>query len=133
MVRPKTVQPAGAPKPALGPPTAVSAEPAFIASGPLRRTPPQRDDRPRRWLAIGLAGMVYVVGAAGLWSMYSTFAEQPASSLRPAGGIETMPPIEETIDVRDARLDGPIRPRFKPDLSNGTEEEVASSGAQKRI
>lgn len=89
----------------------------------------QRDRRSRRWLAIGLASTVYVAGAAGLWSMYRTFEEPASPSVTPAGDRETLSPLDETIDLRDASLgDDLFRPVLKPDVER--EEDVANSDLQ---
>ncbi|MEZ5934710.1 MAG: hypothetical protein R3F54_22780 [Alphaproteobacteria bacterium] len=73
-----------------------------------------RSDEPgagsRRWLALGLAGMVYAVGVMGLWSMVETFQETGTKELTPAGGHEVLPPVDDTVDVRDARLHGLANP-----------------------
>ena len=73
--------------------------------------------------------MVYVVGIAGLWSMVRGFGETGAAPLTPAGSDQVMPPIDEAIDIRDALLDGPFVPKFKPALPP---DDVASSGLQKQ-
>jgi hypothetical protein len=68
----------------------------------------------KRWLAVALAASIYIFGLAGLWSMVQSFDEAVLLPVTPAGDEQTVPPIEETIDVRDARLDGFIRPAFRP-------------------
>ncbi|MEM7041573.1 MAG: hypothetical protein AAF543_02055 [Pseudomonadota bacterium] len=86
----------------------------------------------RRWLALGLAGMVYVVGISGLWAMVRTFDETAGAPLTPAGSEKVLPPIEESIDIRDAQLlDGPFIPKFKPELSPEAGGDVASVDLQK--
>jgi hypothetical protein len=69
----------------------------------------------KRWLALALAGMTYVVGAAGLWSMMQDFDDAMLLPITPAGDERAVPPLDETIDVRDAGLDGLIRPKPRPD------------------
>ena len=95
-------------------------------------------ERPRRWLAFCLAGTVYAVGIAGLWSMYRSFDEGAASPLMPAGDSTTLPALNDTIDIRDAHLNGPVRPalrphELKPDAPDELEEDVAASDLRKRI
>jgi hypothetical protein len=93
-------------------------QPMAGAGGVPRPSPWIEDNRPsKRWLAFGLVGMVYVVGLVGLWSMIETFREASPQQITPAGGDETMPPLDESIDVRDARLNGPPIPDFKPQVS----------------
>ena len=61
-------------------------------------------ERSKRWLALGLAGAVYVMGIAGLWSIYRTFDEVATSPLTPARGTEPNAPSSEPTDLRDAEL-----------------------------
>jgi len=91
-------------------------------------TPSSIADRtPRRWLALALAGMIYFVGLAGLWSMMQSFDNASLLPVTPAGDEQSVPPIEETIDVRDANLDVIIRPKLRPnDLRSPS--DVATSG-----
>ena len=95
-----------------------------------------RSDEPhagaKRWLALGLAGMVYVTGAAGLWSMVQMFDDTSHPPMTPADDIKGLPPLDSQVDLQDARLDGPIIPRFRPDLDTGDGEDVATSDLQKK-
>ena len=61
-------------------------------------------ERSKRWLALGLAGAVYVMGIAGLWSIYQTFDDVATSRLTPARGTEPNAPLSEPTDLRDAEL-----------------------------
>lgn len=100
------------------------------------RSDHRRDHRkPKRWLALGLAFTVYATGIAGLWSMVSSFDGMTAPTLSPAGnkGTKTLPPVERVIDLRDARLDGPIIPRLRPDGLIAPNDELATSEFQKKI
>ena len=136
-------------KPKAGRPLEAAPEPAMPTMAPRRRTAPVHasgttptmpmsvrgpDQESRRWLALGLAGMVYVVGITGLWSMVRAFDETGAAPLTPAVGEKALPlpPIDEAIDIRDAQLDGPFVPTFKPDLTIENDQDVAGSGLQKR-
>lgn len=71
----------------------------------------------KRWLILGLFAGAYLFGIAGLWSIYQSFDGPEATSLSPTANPEPAPlaPIEEEIDLRDALLHGPIRPKFRPD------------------
>lgn len=108
--------------------------PNFVDAGPEASTSSlETDGRPKRWLALGLAGMVYVVGIVGLWSMVRTFDQPSPLSLTPAGDEEILPPLDDRIDVRDAALDGPIRPEFRPEVDSGISDDIAASDLQKKI
>lgn len=110
IVRPKPTKPAG------------PASPARDKTIRARRASPHDDGLPaaelstpggtpsRRWLAIGLACMVYVVGVAGLWSMIESFETTEPQRLTPAEGTRMLPPLDETIDVRDIGQDDPPAP-----------------------
>lgn len=99
---------------------ATAAEPPFT-----------QDVGPRRWLALAFAGMIYIVGLAGLWSMMQSFDNAALLPVTPAGDEQPVPPIEETIDVRDASLDGILRPQFRPnDLRKPS--DLATSNLQDR-
>lgn len=80
---------------------------------------------------MGLVGMIYLAGIAGLWSMIGTFEDTAPGAFTPAGVNETLPPINETIDVRDAHLDDPFVPTFRPIIPS--DSEVAASSFQKQI
>lgn len=86
----------------------------------------------KRRVALALAGVIYLIGIAGLWSMVQTFDDVttlPATPANDDGAI--LPPFNETIDLRDAKLDGFIRPKFRPDdLRNSG--DVARSNLQGR-
>ncbi len=86
----------------------------------------------RRWLAAALMLPVYVAGAAGLWSTYRSF-ETPVASLQPTPArnveVPTLPPIDDEIELRDALLDGPIRPKLRPAI----DEDLAASDHQRPI
>jgi hypothetical protein len=71
------------------------------------RPAPASSSADRRWLALGLAGMVYVVGVTGLWSMLETFRETAPRQITPARGTDMLPPVDDTADVRDALLQSP--------------------------
>ncbi|MDH3659214.1 MAG: hypothetical protein OEU92_04150 [Alphaproteobacteria bacterium] len=90
-------------------------------------------DRSRRWLALGLAGMVYVIGIAGLWSMVQSFEPTAPLPLTPAGDDRALPPLDDRIDVRDARLDELIRPEFRPENQVEEGDDVAQTDLQKKI
>ena len=64
----------------------------------------QAPERSKRWLALGLAGAVYVMGIAGLWSIYRTFDEVATLPLTPARNTEPNTPSSEPTDLRDAEL-----------------------------
>lgn len=92
------------------------------------------DHQRKRRFALALAGLVYVVGIAGLWSMAQNFEDAWALPVTPAGDEgPVMPPLDTTIELRDARLDGFIRPKFKPDDLRKTGGDIANSGFQKKI
>ncbi|MGI9421051.1 MAG: hypothetical protein ACR2RA_24770 [Geminicoccaceae bacterium] len=134
VVRPK------APRPAMAAPEARQlrarkpGKPAIAAGDPSDQADtPATDVQHRRWLALAMAGMVYVVGIAGLWSMYQTFEQPDPPALTPAGDSTPLPPLEKTIDVRDALLEDDVfRPKFKPDINSGTDKDVAGSDLQIR-
>lgn len=131
VVRPKTTPAEPSVRKAASPQSAAAlVKPGYGRNVMSPSAPEMRVDvRSRRWLAIGLAGTVYIAGAAGLWSMYRTFEGPSSPSLTPAGDRETLPPLDETIDVRDALLDDDVfRPVFKPDFE--AEEDVANSDLQ---
>ncbi len=88
--------------------------------------------RPRSWLVLGLVGMVYLVGIAGLWSMLRAFDDSAASTFTPAGDERTLPPLDESIEVRDAFLDDPVVPKFRPHAVVGISKNVAVSDLQKK-
>jgi hypothetical protein len=90
---------------------------------------PDSQATPKRWLALALAGMTYVIGLAGLWSMVQGFEEAALLPVTPAGDERTVPPLDETIDVRDAGLDGLILPQPRPDDLN-VPSDVADSNLQ---
>lgn len=80
-------------------------DPAFIHGRRLHAMPAdQAEKRSKRWFALGLAGMVYVMGIAGLWSIYRTFGDVTISPLTPAGSAEPSAPLNEPVDLRDAEL-----------------------------
>jgi hypothetical protein len=87
--------------------------------------------RPKHWMALCLIGTVYVFGISGLWSDYQSFDTATHVIITPSGHGDTVAPItpiEEEIDLRDALLDGPFRPKFRPQV-----EELADSGLQQPI
>lgn len=99
-------------------------EPSAASTSGVERTS-------KRWLALALAGMTYVIGLAGLWSMVQGFEDAMLLPVTPAGDEQTVPPLDGTIDVRDASLDGLIRPKSRPnDL--GIPSNVAESNLQNR-
>lgn len=108
--------------------------PAFIARG-LPAAAPARDSgfRSKSWLVIGLVGMVYLVGIAGLWSMVRTFDDAAPSTFTPATDEGTLPPLDDTVDVRDAHLDAPFMPQFRPQAPFDIGRDVAGSGFQNQI
>lgn len=94
------------------------ASPDVIRGGAMNMTlEPEEDRRSRRTLALFLAGLVYLAGVAGVWSIYQTFDQRDQPSLAPAVDEATIPPpIDDTIDVRDPLEDEElIRPDLKPD------------------
>ncbi|MEM9628232.1 MAG: hypothetical protein AAGA21_18515 [Pseudomonadota bacterium] len=95
--------------------------------------PADHEVRSRSWLALGLVGMVYVTGAAGLWSMVQAFEEDAPSTVVPVDDEGVMPMLDETIDVRDALLDKPFTPKLRPTNPLDVETDVASSGMRDQI
>lgn len=131
VVRPKASRPTEAEPKGQEPKRRRTSNPAFVTSGPLRVNPvPESDSHPRHWLVLGLVGMVYVVGIAGLWSMVQSFDETASTPLTPAGSNDILSPVDEVIDLRDARLDGPIIPQFRPSGPIGPGDDVAASDLQ---
>lgn len=98
----------------------------------LARSPEYRSVS-KRWFALGLAGMVYVTGIAGLWSMVQTFDGPGSPAITPADGNNDLPPLDQQVDMQDARLDGPFIPRFRPEIRSGDDADVANSLFQKKI
>lgn len=133
-IRPKNRPPEddlSAPEPAWR----TSVHPVFVNSGPLATAVRLEDDGwSRRFLALGLAGIIYVIGIAGLWSMVQTFDQTTSPPLTPAGDRKAMPPLEGAIDLRDARLDEDrLVPKAKPEGAGSADEDIADSDLQKRI
>ena len=105
---------------------------SHLEAGSLAPSPEHRAGG-RRWLAFCLAGMVYVTGIAGLWSMVQRFDGAGSPSITPADSDKSLPPLDHQVDIQDARLDGPIIPRFRPEVRPGDGEDVANSDLQKKI
>ena len=133
-VRPKLPEPARAnlsPRASNRRPTVRSHTfSSMPAAGPAEA---EGSRRSKRLLALGLAGMAYLIGIVGLWSMVQSFNGNTSPSLTPAGDRTTPPPIDRSIDLRDAHLnDGIIRPTFRPDvILNG--DDVAMSDIHDKI
>lgn len=98
----------------------------------LARSPEYRSVS-KRWFALGLAGMVYVTGIAGLWSMVQAFDGPGSPAITPADGNNNLPPLDHQVDMQDARLDGPFIPRFRPEIRSGDDADIANSDFQKKI
>ena len=98
-------------------------------SAPSQAQTPEGGRTSKRWLALALAGMTYIVGFAGLWSMVQGFDDAALLPVTPAGDERSVPPLDETIDVRDAGLDDLVHPRSRPvDLQ--IPSDVAGSNLQ---
>lgn len=129
-------------RPKMPEPVAVSAPRTRLRPGNRRSTAsvthglpaftPQDDgnSRPRRWLVAGLVGMVYLVGIAGLWSMMQTFDDGGPATFTPAGDEDSLPPLDDSIEVRDAHLDDPFVPAFRPDPVYGIGRTIAASNLE---
>jgi len=128
VVRTKARQPIDKGRSAPGPRT--RRRPGFVAGGAVAS---ENDPGFKRWFVLGLIGVVYITGFAGLWSMVQTFEDARPSSIVPTDGKGNLPPLDELIDVRDAYLGEPIIPEFRPEFLLGAGEDIANSGFQKRI
>ena len=95
-------------------------------------TPGDGDVRSRSWFAVGLVGMVYVIGIAGLWSMVQAFDKKADPTVTPAGDSTTLPPLDESIDVRDAGIDQFFVPNFRPIAPTDTGRDVAASSLREQ-
>ncbi|MGI9486017.1 MAG: hypothetical protein ACR2RF_09100 [Geminicoccaceae bacterium] len=86
------------------------------------------------WLALGLASMVFV-GFVGLWSTALIFEDDAFSTPMSVSDSETLPlpPLDDTIDVRDAHLDDAIVPELRPEAPFDTNRNIAASSLQKQI
>lgn len=104
-IRPKTSEPDQGRAQPPGLKAADIVEPRFIHDRHLGAMVADQDQgRSKRWLALGLAGAVYVMGIAGLWSIYRTFDEMTNLPLTPARSIEPNAPSREPTDLQDAEL-----------------------------
>ncbi len=106
--------------------------PAFIEGGPA--TPPihESDGRSKRWLALGLAGLIYAVGFAGIWSMTARFEPRLPSSITPAGDEGILPPLDDAVDVRDARSKSLILPERRPATDGAAGTEITASNLHRK-
>ena len=69
---------------------------------------------PRRWIALGLSGMIYAVGIAGLVSMVMALQDTMNAASQTASSELALPPIDDMVDMFEFHRDGPFIPRFKP-------------------
>jgi len=107
-------------------------EECFLNAGNSSSSRMAKDRRVKISLACCLLGGAYLFGAISLFSDYRTFEASTSIAPTPAGHGETAPPvapIDDDIDLRDAQLDGPFVPKFRPD----SDEDIAASELQRPI
>ncbi len=134
VVRPKKPRPSSAGSPSVKPKARAVRRPTLVSVKSPPIPPHTRGFRPMGWFALGCAGMV-ITGFMAMWSTALIFEEDAFPMLTSVGGSETLPLplLDDAIVIRDAHLDDPFVPKFRPEASTDSDQDVASSSFQEQI